>query len=70
MSVNVGTIDRIFRAALGAGLVYLAFFSGLPLFDTALWQYATAAVGVVMLVVAATRVCPVYAIFGIKTCRV
>lgn len=70
MSVNVGTIDRILRAALGAVLLYLAFFSGLPLFDTGLWHYAAAAVGVVMLAVAATGVCPIYAIFGIKTCRV
>ena len=33
-------------------------------------KYGAAVVGVVMLVVAATRVCPIYSIFGFKTCRV
>lgn len=69
MVSNVGTLDRIVRAALGLGLLYFAFLSGLPLFSGALVKYAAAAVGVVLLVVAATRVCPIYSIFGLKTCR-
>jgi len=69
MTVNVGTIDRIARALLGLVLLYLAFFSGLPLFAGGFMKIATAAVGIVMLVVAATRVCPIYSIFGLKTCR-
>lgn len=69
MSINVGTIDRIARAALGVVLLYLAFFSGIALFDGTVAKYFAAAIGVVMLVVSATRICPIYAIFGIKTCR-
>jgi hypothetical protein len=69
MTTNVGTLDRILRAALGLVLLYLAFFSGLPAFDGAVLKIAAALVGLVMLVVAATRICPIYAIFGIKTCR-
>ncbi len=69
MTVNVGTIDRIARALLGLVLLYLAFLSGLPLFEGGLMKILAAAVGIVMLVVAATRVCPVYSIFGLKTCR-
>ncbi|KIN60096.1 DUF2892 domain containing protein [Sulfitobacter noctilucae] len=69
MTTNVGTLDRIFRAALGLGLLYLAFFSGLPAFDGGLLKFAAAIVGVVMLIVAAVRVCPIYSIFGIKTCK-
>jgi len=68
MTANVGTIDRIARALLGAVLLYLAFASGLPLFDGALFKYGAAIVGLVMIVVAATRVCPIYSIFGIKAC--
>lgn len=68
MTANVGTIDRIARALLGAVLLYLAFASGLLLFDGALFKYGAAIVGLVMIVVAATRVCPIYSIFGIKTC--
>lgn len=69
MTINVGTIDRILRAALGAVLLYLAFWSGLPAFDAGTLKYGAALVGVVMLVVAAVRMCPIYSIFGIKTCR-
>ena len=70
MTINVGTTDRILRAALGAVLLFLAFFSGLPAFDASIVKYGAAIVGVVMLVVAAMRMCPIYSIFGIKTCRV
>ena len=69
MRINVGTVDRIFRAVLGLVLLYFAFLSGLPLFEGALFKYGAAIVGLVMLVVAMTRVCPVYSIFGIKTYR-
>jgi len=69
MTTNVGTIDRTLRALLGIVLLGAAFFSGLPLFEAPLIKYLAAAVGVVMLVVAATRVCPVYTVLGLKTCR-
>ena len=69
MTVNVGTIDRIARALLGLVLLYLAFLSGLPLFEGGLMKILAAVAGIVMLIVAATRVCPVYSIFGLKTCR-
>ena len=70
MTTNVGTLDRILRAALGAGLVYLAFFSRFPVFDGPIVGFGAAATGAIMLIVAATRVCPVYSIFGLKTCRI
>jgi hypothetical protein len=70
MTANVGTLDRTLRAILGLVLLYLAFASGLPLFDGALFKYGAAVIGIVMLVVATVRVCPLYSIFGIKTCRV
>ena len=70
MTTNVGTIDRILRVSLGLGLLYLAFLSGMPAFECGLVKYGAAVVGVVMLVVAATRVCPIYSIFSFKTCRV
>jgi len=39
MTQNVGTIDRVLRAALGIVLIYLAFYSGLPLFEGTLMKY-------------------------------
>lgn len=68
MTANVGTLDRIFRAALGLALLWFAFFSGLPLADSPIWKYGAAIVGVMMLIVAVVRVCPVYGILGLKTC--
>ncbi|MCR9127147.1 MAG: DUF2892 domain-containing protein [Rhodobacteraceae bacterium] len=69
MTANVGTLDRVLRAALGLALLALAVFGGFPALDTALVKTGLIVVGIVMLVVAATRVCPVYSVFGFKTCR-
>lgn len=65
MSPNVGTLDRALRALLGLVLIALPFLLG-PW--STLWTVLSIAVGAVMLLVAATRVCPLYSIFGIKTC--
>ncbi len=67
MTVNVGTLDRIARAILGVVLILLPVVTNLTT-GSALLTYGAIAVGVVMLLVAATCVCPVYSIFGIKTC--
>jgi len=45
MSINAGTVDRIFRAVPGPALFSLAFPSGLPLFEGALFKYGAAGVG-------------------------
>ena len=69
MTTNVGTLDRILRAALGLVLLYLAFFGGLQLFAEPLFKYGAAVIGVVMLATSVIRICPLYSIFGLKTCR-
>ena len=69
MAANVGTVDRILRAALGVALLCLAFASGLAAFDAPLLKYGAAALGLAMQIVAATRVCPIYSILGLRTCR-
>jgi hypothetical protein len=69
MTTNVGTIDRILRAALGVVLLYLAFFSGLSLFAAPLFKYGAAAIGVVMLATSTLKMCPIYSILGLKTCK-
>jgi len=69
MTANVGTFDRILRAALGLVLLYLAFASGLPFFDGGIGKWGAVIVGVVMLGTSALRVCPLYGVFGIKTCK-
>lgn len=70
MIQNVGSIDRALRAVLGIVLLGFALLSALPVFDVAIVKFAVTIVGCVMLVVTWTRVCPVYSIFGFKTCRI
>lgn len=69
MTTNVGTLDRILRAALGLVLLYLAFLSGLPLFAEPFFKYGAAVIGVVMLATSLMKMCPLYFMLGLKTCR-
>ena len=69
MFANVGSIDRIVRAILGIALLWFAFFIFFLLADSLAFKYGAAILGVVMLVVAVVRVCPIYSIFGLTTCK-
>lgn len=68
MSPNVGGIDRVFRAIIGLVLIALPFVSGMALFDGGLFKWGAVVVGLIMLVVSITKICPLYAILGIRTC--
>ncbi|GGH26826.1 Protein of unknown function [Cribrihabitans marinus] len=68
MSVNVGTIDRVIRAALGFSLLYLAFLSGVSLFAAPLFKFGAAVIGIVMLATSTLKLCPNYSILGLKSC--
>ena len=69
MATNVGKLDRTLRAALGVVLLFLAFFSGLTLFDAALFKYGAALIGLIMLATATLKICPIYTLLGLKTCK-
>lgn len=69
MTKNIGALDRNMRAVLGLVLIYLAFLSGLPAFVEPQLAYGTAIIGVVMLAPSAVRMCRLYSIVGIKTCK-
>ncbi len=70
MQINVGTPDRAIRLVLGLALVALPFLSGWPLFANALLQWGSVVVGLVLIVTASLRICPLYSIFGLSTCKV
>ncbi|MBM3940209.1 MAG: DUF2892 domain-containing protein [SAR202 cluster bacterium] len=61
MTRNMGTLDRVVRAVLGAALLSLLF-----LLDGAL-RFA-GLLGVVLLVTAVASYCPIYALLGVRTC--
>lgn len=70
MSINVGTPDRIARIIIGAVLVLLPFLSGLAIFANPVWLWASVIVGAVLIVTGLFRFCPLYAAFGMSTCKV
>lgn len=62
---NEGTLDRDLRLALGLLFTLLALFT-----PTGFWQLIPGALAVLMFVTAAVGFCPLYAMFGINTCKV
>jgi len=59
MKVNVGSVDRIVRIAVGLALIVLAAMGNIGV-----WGY----IGIVPLVTGFMRVCPAYSLLGINTC--
>ncbi|MGO9443288.1 MAG: DUF2892 domain-containing protein [Thiobacillaceae bacterium] len=59
MTVNVGTIDRIARALIGAGLIAASLLGWIGL-----WGW----LGVVLLGTAVVSFCPLYALLRVNSC--
>tara|TARA_R110002020_G_scaffold6295_28_gene26436 strand:- start:261 stop:482 length:222 start_codon:yes stop_codon:yes gene_type:complete len=70
MPVNIGSADRIARIIVGLALILVPFVSGLALFANPVLQWGAVLVGAVLIVTALVRFCPLYAIFGLSTCKV
>ena len=62
MKTNMGTTDRWIRIILGLGLILLFFITTGPI------KYV-AIVGIVFVFTALIKWCPLYTLFGIKTCK-
>lgn len=70
MTANLGIIDRIFRLALGIALLAAPFVSGLAIFESSTATMVSVIAGIVMVATSAMKFCPLYRIFGIRTCKV
>lgn len=70
MTVNMGKADRLVRLIAGLILIAAPLASGMALFGVTWVNYAAIVAGIVMLVTSALRFCPLYPIFGIRTCKV
>ena len=66
MSANVGRIDQYVRIVVGLALVAYALQDGLSIQG---WHWV-GLIGLVLLVTAFFKSCPLYTIFGYSTCRV
>lgn len=64
MKQNVGTVDRVIRLIVGAGLLAYGFLGGLA----SPWNIVAMVVGAVLVGTAAIGWCPPYALLRINTC--
>jgi hypothetical protein len=65
MRQNEGTLDRDIRLVLAAVFGLIALFAPFG----GLWQIIPAILALVMFGTAAAGFCPLYAIFGLSTCK-
>ena len=68
MTVNVGSIDRVLRFLLGAVLILLPMVTTLELWANPVARFGVPVVGAVLVITALVRFCPLYRIFGLRTC--
>ena len=68
MTANLGSLDRILRVILGVALLALAFGGVSAFFAAGAAKWIAAAAGLILLATAGMRFCPLYRIFGIRTC--
>ncbi len=69
---NIGSLDRTLRFVLGALLLAAPFIppTAAMLAGYGTWRFVVAAIGAVLVATAALRICPAYALFGIRTCEI
>lgn len=70
MTANLGSFDRMFRIVLGIVLLAAPFVSGMAIFGSSTAIIISVVAGIVMVATSAMRFCPLYRIFGIRTCKV
>jgi hypothetical protein len=69
MTTNIGTIDRVFRLVLGIILMAVPFVSGFAMFESSTATIVSLVVAAVMVATSAIKFCPLYRIFGLRTCK-
>ncbi|MGB3243979.1 MAG: DUF2892 domain-containing protein [Sulfitobacter sp.] len=69
MTANLGTVDRAIRVILGLALLAAPFVSGWAIFASSSATVIAVIAGIVLLATSAMRFCPLYRIFGIRTCK-
>lgn len=69
MIANLGSIDRLFSAAVGLILLFAPLLNLPVIWSSAALAYGSMGVGLVLIVTALFRFCPLYRVFGITTCK-
>ena len=68
MKINVGRLDQTLRIGISLVLIYLGFVDKEVISDT-LSSNIIGTIGVINLIVAIVRFCPLYIPAGINTCK-
>lgn len=68
MTTNVGTIDRVLRLVLGAGLIAWALGYLPMLGEVPTWGWVGLVAGAVFVLTALVGNCPAYSLIGVNTC--
>lgn len=69
MTANLGSPDRLIRAILGLVLIFMPLLNMPAIWSSAVLAYGSMSVGLVLLLTALVRFCPLYRIVGISTCK-
>ncbi|MEO9824624.1 MAG: DUF2892 domain-containing protein [Paracoccaceae bacterium] len=69
MTANLGSPDRLLRAILGLSLIFLPLLNIPAIWSSATLAYGSMAVGLILVLTALFRFCPLYRIVGISTCK-
>jgi len=67
MKANTGSTDRIIRIVLAIIIGYYAYSTS---FEVAWIQIVLYVVSAILLITTFIKFCPLYAIFGINTCKI
>lgn len=69
MDRNVGSADRTLRLIIGLALIVLPLLNIPAIWSVGWMAYGSMIVGAVLALTAATGTCPLYSIFGLRTCK-
>ena len=66
MKINVGSIDKVIRIIIAVVAIYVAY-TGMV---ASPWTFVLYAVAAIMVLTALAGRCPIFAIFGINSCKI
>ncbi|MEX1235869.1 MAG: DUF2892 domain-containing protein [Roseovarius sp.] len=69
MTTNIGTMDRVLRLILGIVLLVAPFVGGMAIFDSTAAIAVSVIAGIILIATSAMKFCPLYRVFGIRTCQ-
>ena len=68
-SANVGKVDRAARLVVGVVLIAAPMFFGIAFLSSPLFQWLLPLIGLVLILTAMFRFCPLYRLIGASTCK-